>query len=325
MRSRLQRLISVWERHRLRLPEPLILWWRVVIISYLGFGLGGSYVLAAAIAFYSIVCMGPLGILISVGLQAIFGSQTATYYWLTAAAHEMGGEASDQIITQVNGLLANPDAHIAGIVSVFTLIWAALRLFEIVERSLTGVWPGRVLRGFFRRKLVALVMMLAMGLLLASFVLANFFLATARVWVSHFAEIDPALIALLRPRFMTLIQFVLTTLTFTLVYKFVPVQPVRTGVALRGGLCGALIWHAGSPVLIYMFTRSAEHSAIYGGLAGVVLFSLWAFLGAWALLFGAHFAAAYDHVIVQRRPREEDDTLIGLPVKLTTELEEPEG
>jgi len=73
-----------------------------------------------------------------------------------------------------------------------------------------------------------------------------------------------------------------------------------------------VLWHTASPAFTYTLSRSGQ-SLVYGGLAGVVVFSLWALLGAWVLLFGAHFAAAYDHVFVQRRPRSADDTLLNLP------------
>lgn len=287
--------------------------WRVARVAYLGFGFGGSYVLAAAIAFYSVICMGPLGILLAAGLQALFGPRSDTYAHMHQAASEIGGRAADQIILEIDGLLANPDAHVASVFSVVMLIWAGLRLFETLERTLTGVWPGRILRGYIGRKLVALVMMLVAGALLAAFVLLDTTLALAREWLGRFPQMDPALLLLLRPRFLSLAQFGLAAVAFTLVYKFVPVQRVPVRVAVIGGLCAALLWHAVPPIFLYTITRSSRYSSIYGGLGGVVVFSLWAFAGAWVLLFGAHFAAAYEHVFVKREPSSSDDHLIGHP------------
>jgi len=188
-----------------------------------------------------------------------------------------------------------------------------LRLFETVERSLTGVWPGRRMRNFITRKLMALAMMLVSGLLMAGFVLSSASLALARGWLLRLPQVDPQALAALRFPTLLLMQIVLSVLAFTLVYKFVPVQKVPWRVAWRGGICAALLWQAASPVFLNTLTRSQQQSLIYGGLAGVVIFCLWALLGAWILLFGAHFTAAYDHVIVRGRPREEDDGLIAWP------------
>jgi uncharacterized BrkB/YihY/UPF0761 family membrane protein len=78
-------------------------------------------------------------------------------------------------------------------------------------------------------------------------------------------------------------------------------------------LCAAVLWQAASPLFLYTLARSQQQNLLYGGLAGVVIFCLWALLGAWILLFGAYFAAAYDHIIVQARPPAEDDALIVWP------------
>jgi membrane protein len=282
-------------------------------LAYLGFGFGGSYVPAAAIAFYSLVCLGPLGILMVGALEEIFGPGSEAYRRLEAAAHELGGPAADQIMREVSGLFSNPHPHLTSAVSVALLVWSGLRLFETVERSLTGLWPGRRLRSFLTRKLMALAMMLVSGVLMAGFVLSSASLALARAWLLRLPQVDPKALAALRFPTLLLLQIILSVLAFTLIYKFVPVQKVPWRVAWRGGICGALLWQAASPVFLYTLTRSQQQSLIYGGLAGVVIFCLWALLGAWILLFGAHFAAAYDHVIVRGRPREEDDGLIAWP------------
>ena len=47
-------------------PAPPLLqgWWRVLRIAYLRFGFSVSVLMAAAIAFFSLICLAPLGIVI---------------------------------------------------------------------------------------------------------------------------------------------------------------------------------------------------------------------------------------------------------------------
>jgi membrane protein len=291
------------------LRPPAGLWYRVLRVTYLGFGFGGSSILAAAIAFYWLVGLGPLGILMAGVLERIFGPGGEAYQHLQVAVRELGGPAADQVMQQVSNLLANSQSHLINAVSVVLLVWSGLRLFETIERSLASVWPGRRLRGYFTRKLVALAMMVVAGVLLAGFVLLTAFLAVVRASLMRLPHVDPAAIATLRFPMALGLQFLLSGVAFTLVYKFVPVQKVAWRVATRGGLCAALLWQAASPLFLYILARSQQLSLLYGGLAWVVIFCVWALLGAWVLLVGAHFAAAYDHVIVQARPPAEDDTL----------------
>jgi len=49
---------------------------------------------------------------------------------------------------------------------------------------------------------------------------------------------------------------------------------------------------------------------LFGNLGWVIIFGLWAFMGAQVMLAGGQLAAAYEHVFISRRPRGEDDLLI---------------
>jgi membrane protein len=303
---------SVPPHYLLRPPDGL--WYRVARATYLGFGAGGSSVLAAAIAFYWLVCLGPLGMLMAGVLERIFGPGGEAYRHLRVAVRELGGPATDQIMQQVSALLANPQSHVVNAVSLVLLAWSGLRLFEMIERILTTVWPGRRQRGYLLRKLMALAMMVVAGGMLAGFVLLTAILAVVRAALLRLPHVDPGAVASLRFPMALGAQFLLSGLAFTLVYKFVPVQKVSWRVATRGGLCAALLWQAASPLFLYTLARSQQESLLYGGLAWVIIFCLWALIGAWVLLVGAHFAAAYEHVIVKARPRAEDDALIAGPV-----------
>ncbi len=293
----------------------VVMWWRVLRTSYLRFGFSGAFIMAAAIAFYSVICLGPLGILFVGALRLLLGPGSNAYRSIQEAVGELGVDAAQQIMPQVDGLLRNPDASVASIASLVALIWAGIRLFETVERSLTAIWPGRLLRGFLTRKAVAVLMMLVAGLLLASLVLINTFFAAARAWLAHYPELDSHILAQARPRFILAYEFLLSLVAFTLLYKFMPVQRVPTRVALVGAIAAAVSWHAASPIFTYMITRSHQYDQFYGGLAGVVVFSLWAFLGAEVMLFGGHFAVAYERIFLRGASPRDDDVFAEVPRK----------
>ncbi len=288
--------------------------WRMVSLSYRRLFLHSGPLMAAAIAFYSVVCLGPLAILLGVALQLAYGPGTDVYRQIESAVADLGGEAAQQIMPQVDSLLANPMPHAASLVSLIALVWAGHRLFETVEHSLASIWPGRVLRTFWMRKLVALGMMAAAGLLLAGLMLLGTVAASLRAWLQAHPELPPQILDAVvqhRPRLSLLYVFGLSVVAYLMLYKFIPVRPVPSLAALSGALGAALLWQAASPVFTYVIRRSQEHSVIYGGLAGVVAFQLWVLLGAQIMLFGAHLAAACEHVFIRKRPVEEDDLFLG--------------
>jgi membrane protein len=284
-------------------------WWRTFWVAYQRFGYGAGYILAAALAFYAVICLGPLGILLAWTMQLVLGSQGEAYAQIQALLDQMGEVPAERIMNLLNDLLQNPDSYVAGVVSLVALLWAGHRLFETVERSLTEVWPGKQLRGILGRKLMALGMMLVSGLMLGLLLLLEFVLSAVRGWLAQFdnqltTEILPDL------PLLVVVQIAVGAFAYFLLYKYVPVQRVPNRVAFVGGLFSALAWHAITPVFSFAISRSQQYDLIYGGLTGVVIFALWAFWGGWVLLFGAHFAAAYQHVFARQRPPETDQNFV---------------
>jgi membrane protein len=290
--------------------------WRVLVTAWRRYGFSGSPLMAAAIAFYSVICLGPLGILLSAALQAMFGEGSNTYQWMQSALQQFGDSSAQQVMSEVDTLLVRPDTYLTNALSVVVIVWAGLRLFETLERSLTEIWPGKILRHFITRKLVSLAMMGFAGVLLTMFVLANAFFARLYGLLQQFPEIDTDAIMQAQPDIMGILGFILSLLAFSVLYKYMPVQRVPKRAALAGALCAAVLWQAASPIFTYFISHSAHSNTIYGGLAGVVVFSMWAFLGAQVLLFGAHFAAAFNEVFLRGGTPETQGLQAELPLEV---------
>ncbi|MEA3403867.1 MAG: YihY/virulence factor BrkB family protein [Armatimonadota bacterium] len=282
-------------------------------ITYLRFGFEAGTLRAAAIAFFALVYLGPLGILLVSAAQLLLGGSEEVRTHIEDALAALGPDAAAIVMPHVMDLLASPRAHVAGVVSFIVLVWAGMHLFEAVERTLTGLWPGKVLRSYLGRKLVALIMMLVAGLLLGGFALFSAVLAAAGGWLQRFSSIDPTVLERLAPPFLLAYGVIMSCAAFAILYKFIPVQRVPTRAALVAGVFAAILWHAASPIFTWVLRTSHRQGAIYGGLADIVVFCFWAFLGAQILVLGGHFAVAYEHVFASRRPPEEDDELIPWP------------
>ncbi|MGD9496945.1 MAG: YihY/virulence factor BrkB family protein [Armatimonadota bacterium] len=288
-------------------------WWRVLRIAYLRFGFSAGVLSAAAIAFFSLICLAPLGILLAAVLQLALGSGDSLPQRLEEALSVLGSEAATAVMPYLLDLLSNPWGHIAGGLSVLTLLWAGLHLFEAVERALTGIWPGRMLRGYLRRKLTALVMLVVGGLLLGGLTLSSAFWAAARGWLQRAAGVDPDALTQLQPPLHLAHALLISFAGFAVLYKFIPVQRVPTRVALVAAGFATALWHLASPIFTWTLRISRQQGTVYGSLTDIVVFGLWCFLGAQILVLGAHLAVAYEHVFTSHHPPESDDDLIARP------------
>jgi len=291
----------------------LTLWRRALTITYLRFGFSVSVLMAAGIAFFSLMCLAPLGILLAALLRSLFGTGGQAYLRISEAIELLGPETAAQIMPELDGILSAPGSHITSALSMIALIWAGMRLFEIVERALTAVWPGKYLRGYVHRKVVALATMVIAGGLLSTFILLSASVATLQGWLQELGVVKPELVEGIRPRSLGIYQFVVAFVAFALLYRFMPRRRPPIKATLAGALFAAVLWQIASHVLTAIIRHAAGTQSFYGDLTGIVIFSMWCFIGAEMLLLGAHFAVAWEHVFIAARGVDEDDGLIGWP------------
>lgn len=308
------------ERVRERLRDHALTWWRVMRLMYGRMSHSVSAMMAAAIGFYALVCLGPLGILLAWVLQPVLGKGGRTYAWLRYVVNRVAGETAGEIMGEIDALVTSPDVHTAGVVSVALLVWASLRLFEALERSLTEVWPGRRRRGFVTRKLMALGSMAVAGGLLVAAILINALLPTALAWLNRLPTVEATGGLTVSPVLRVVIESLVTFVAYLLLFWFIPAEAVPPRVAVVGALFTTILWKLVSPVFTLVISRSAEHSTVYGGLAGVVMFLTWAFFGGRVLLLGGYFAAAYEHVIYRGRPESSDEAFMRMRALETAEM-----
>lgn len=314
-------IIERSEEISVRSRQLCLLWWRVLRLAYRRMSQGVSAIMASSIAFYALVALAPLALLSAWALQPVFGPGTDTRAWLQAMVSRVAGEPAGAIMQQINAFILAPQPHAARVISIAVLIWAGLRLFEALDLSLSEVWPGSVMRGFFKRKLMALASMVVAGALLVLSILTNAVLPTVIAWIIRLPLVRPSDVVL-QPGIRLIAELFIAFAAFFLLFKFVPAQHVPTKVAVVGAVFTTLVWRAASPLFTWVIARSAEHNPTHGGLASVVIFLTWAFFGARVLLAGAHFAAAYDHVFYRHAPQHTDEIFVrfrGATIELETD------
>lgn len=293
-----------------------LLWYRTIKLCLLRFYGSGSHLMGAAIAFYCLICLGPIGIVLASLLQYFLSPGLAgsdAYTQLELIVREMAGGAADHVMEIIRQLSLHPEylgtvglgARAVGLVA---LIWGGLHLFDSIQVSLGRVWVGRPIRHYFLRKLISLLMLATAGLLFVALIVALSLRGAALTRLQHVHAVHLPLPIAHGP-LLFVIGVVASAVGYFLLYKFMPARRVDTRAAILGAVFAAIVWQTLSPIFSRMLTYSAQFGAVVG-LGWVVIFGWWAFMGAQVLLFGAHLAAAYDHVFISRSPRGEDDTLL---------------
>lgn len=295
-----------------------LLWYRTVKIALLRFYESGANFMAAAIAFYCLICLAPMGLLLASLLQRALESAVVSpdaYESLADYVKLVAGGAADQVMRLIEYLAEHPEqlgasgTWTARLVGLGALVWGGQRLFDMIQLGLALVWPGKPVRHYFLRKLVSLLMLAIAGILFLALVALLSLRGAAVGWLRHLPQVG---LTLSVPyTFITLaVGAGISAAAYFVLYKFMPARRISTRVALVGTIFSTIVWQSLSPIFTSFIVHAGRYGQSFGGLGWIIIFGLWAFMGATVLLLGAQLAAAYEHVFVLHRPRAEDDSLI---------------
>ncbi len=167
-----------------------------------------------------------------------------------------------------------------------------------VERALNAVWGVRETRPWARRipdylaVLVVAPLVLGVAISLRASLESQGFLR----WALENPLFDAAYHTGLRQ-----LPTLLFVVGFSYLYWFLPNTRVRPLSALLGGLAAGLLFSVAQQAYVGLSIGSARSSAVFGVLAGGVLFLVWVYFS-WAIvLFGAEVAYAHQTLPLYRR------------------------
>ena len=248
---------------------------------------------AASLAFYALLSLAPLLVLL---------------LWLTAS---MYGSTQDALVEQI-GSIAGPDAasvadtvinnadsrpsvgSIAGAWSTFLLLVGASAVFARLQDALNLIFRADAaklsgIRPWIRKRVLSFGVVLSIGFLL---LLAT---TTTTLLQVVFAGIPSLLPALGYTASVALYVF-----AFAMLYHFLPDRRVRWKQAVLGGAITAGLFLLGRWAIgFYLVT--AEPGSAYGSMGAMVLLLIWIYYAAVVFFGGALITAVIDERARARR------------------------
>jgi membrane protein len=250
---------------------------------------------SAAMSFYALLSLSPLLILAVAVLAYVLHSPEKA----SAGILDYFNQFSPSLAIFAQALLRSiiKGRVAAGGFALVALLWAGSQFFVSLEMAVNIAWDVKHRRGFVRQRVVALIMVLAAGMLL----LLNLGVTTL-VAVVRNLHVWPALDNLLQSRWLWtigswLFTFVLTTAMYIIVYKFLPNRKVKWRDALWGAAVAGVLWEIAKYAFSwYVPHLVARYNAIYGSLAGLVILMIWIYYSSIVTVIGAEVAALHAHV-----------------------------
>ena len=176
-----------------------------------------------------------------------------------------------------------------------------------LEKAINLAWGVGRERNYFVKRLVGVLMFLAVGGLLG---ISTCIYAIRDLDVSLFG-IQPTD----WPWVWSVMGYVLppavTIGTFTMIYKILPNTHVKLRVALIGGVFAGVLWEAAKAGFTYYVSNLANYSKVYGSLGGIILLVVWINYSAVVTILGAEVASVTEKGYREHREQGTPIALAG--------------
>lgn len=249
-----------------------------------GFSKDEVIVMAAALAFFGMLSLAPILILL-VTVGGLIG-QDVQQDVISRAESAMGPEAGgalDKMISQAQGKrVAMTFSAIAGIV---TTLFAATAVMANLQKFLNNIYGVRQKKGFLfnwlYKRFASLLMLIGIGIILiASVVLSSLIgqLIPQGGWVVQVVNL--------------IVNLLVFTLIFMVMFTVLPDVDISWKSTFVGGFLTAILFVAGQfGISRYLATKGG--SSVFGAAGFLVILLLWLYYTGIIVLFGAELTRAY--------------------------------
>jgi YihY family inner membrane protein len=260
-----------------------------------GFRANQGLLLAGAVAYYALLSIIPLLILVAIVLSHMIdaGELLATIEryleWLVPGQ-------SHAIVGELANFLAHRD--VIGWLLVATMVFFSSLAFTVLENAMSVIFHHRVAvrrRHFLVSALLpyCYILFLGIGLLVVTVVSGslNAMGGESVNFLGRRWAVDDFSAAALY-----LMGVGGEILVLTSIYMVMPVGRLKLRHALVGGVTAALLWELTRHILVWYFATLSQVNVVYGSLTTAIVVLLSLELAATLLLYGAQVIAEYERI-----------------------------
>lgn len=248
--------------------------------------------LAAALAYYSIISLAPLLLIVIAIAGWAFGEEAARAQiaeQVQGLIGETGGKAIATLIKNANRPVAGVVATLLG---ALVLFFGAGGVFVELRDSLNTIWevdakPIGIIRSIVRARFLSLGMVLCVCFLLLISLVIN---AAMAVLGKHLGDMLPG--AMTFEIATHALSFVVATLLFTLMFKQIPGARIHWKDVWMGGLITSALFTIGKSI-IGLYLGWVGIDSTFGAAGSLVMLLIWFYYSAQVFFFGAEFTHVY--------------------------------
>jgi membrane protein len=237
-------------------------------------------------------CHWPPSAIIAVAVTgSIFGQAAAQGQIVEHAEALIGTHAANVIENIIEKTWIAQSGSFAAAISMLILLVSSTAAFAELHQALNRVWEVRSsgsIKSVLNTRLLSFLVVLAIGVLLLSALLANAGLALVIAFVKRQAPEIARVLFLAN----AILPLVVTTVLFAMFFKVLPDVHISWKDVWAGAVITSLLFVLGNYLLGFYLSRTVLASA-YGAAGSLFVFLLWVYYSAQIFLLGAEITHAY--------------------------------
>jgi membrane protein len=267
--------------------------WLLLKGTVLSFIQSRAPMLAAALAFYTMLSLAPIVAITVVVVGVVMGKEAARGEISEKFGEMLGPEGAKQVELAINTANNSGTGLATTLISVALLVFGATAAFNMLQVALDTVWNATDLRatgiwGVLKSRLVALLLVLLVGAgILASVVSTGI----VRALVVYLPDEEDGL-----PPWLNIVEwvqlaasFLLLAGIFSLLFRVLPAKRPKWRDVWVGGIFTAAMFTLGKDFIVSYVGKTGSSSA-YGAAGSLAAVLLWMYYSSLVFLVGASFA-----------------------------------
>ena len=250
---------------------------------------------AASLAYYTILSLAPLLIIMLTVTGKLFGEEAVRGELYGEIKDLVGPDAALQVQSAVQNIHLSSDSFFASTVGLVILLIGATGIFNEIQDSLNKIWGLRLLKTrkvwwkLLIDRLISFSLILSLGFVLIVSLMLNAVVAAISTKIGSWFSGEGRGIVLILDNILSL---VVTTILFGTIFKVLPDARIKWKDVFIGALITAVLFMIGKYAIGFYLGKS-NLTNIYGAAGSVVVLMIWVYYSATILYLGAVYTKVY--------------------------------
>ncbi|HEY1023761.1 MAG TPA: YihY/virulence factor BrkB family protein [Sphingobacteriaceae bacterium] len=277
-----------------RVGKRIKSYWKMIVASFNAFMDDRGLKISGALAYFSIFSMAPLLMIIIFIMGSLYGAGDLQGKIFNEMNGVVGEDAATQIQESMKRISLAEKTSISLVTGIVTLFIGATGVFIEIQDSINMIWrvkakPQKGWLQMIKNRFLSFSLIISLGfLLLVSLIINGVVVALMDQLKTYIPDITVVLLNGIN----LIITFVIITILFSIIFKFLPDAEINWRDVRKGAIFTAILFMLGR-YLIGLYISFAEPGTPFGAAGSIIVVLVWVYYTAAILYFGAEFTQVY--------------------------------